>query len=403
MRIVFVTGSLVHGGAERHTITLLNRLAERGHECHGVYVKNDPSQLERLRPGPGGSVECLHAARFLDRRALAAFAARLTVLRADVIVAANDYAVMYATLARWLAGLSVPLLATYHSTRLGGMKEQAKMLIGRGMFAAADCLVFVAANQCRYWRRRGLWAPRIEVIHNGVDAAAFAPAAFAAAAAGLRQRYGFAAGDFVVGMVAVMRPEKNHLQLLRAIAVLRGQGIPARALLIGDGPLRGEIEAAARSLAIEPFVAVTGFQEDVRPFVAACDAVALCSVTEAFSLAAVEAMAMARPVVHSDVGGAREMIADGHNGYLFPVDDSEALLHCLVRLADPARARPMGANARRAVEAHFSEAAMIDRYERLLTEVCATPARAAEPESPPEQAPAWPAIDHECETRSQST
>lgn len=403
MRIVFVTGSLVHGGAERHTITLLNRLAERGHDCHAVYVKNDPSQLERLRPGPGGSIECLHARRFFDRRALARCAAQLTALRPAAIVAANDYAVMYATLARWLARLSTPLVATFHSTKLGSVKEQAKMLIARALFPSAECLVFVADSQYRYWRRRGLWARRIEVIHNGVDAAAFDPKAFAEAGSQVRRRYGFAAGDFVVGMLAVMRPEKNHLQLLRAIAALRAQGIPARALLIGDGPLRGEIEAFARALEIEPFIVVTGFQEEVRPFVAACDAVALCSVTEAFSLAAVEAMAMGKPVVHSDVGGAREMIVDGHNGSLFPVGDSDALLHCLVRLADPARARPMGANARRAVEAGFSEAAMIERYEHLLAEVCAAPTHTAEAASPPEEAPAWPAIDNECETRSQST
>ena len=64
MKILFITGSLVHGGAERHTITLANRLAERGHQCHFAYVKNDPSQLARIHGA--ASVECLHAARYLD-------------------------------------------------------------------------------------------------------------------------------------------------------------------------------------------------------------------------------------------------------------------------------------------------------------------------------------------------
>ncbi|MGE5465912.1 MAG: glycosyltransferase family 4 protein [Ignavibacteria bacterium] len=399
MRLVFVTGSLVHGGAERHSITVMNRLVERGHDCHAVYVKNDPSQLERLRPG-AGTVSCLQAQRFFDRSALADFAAHLTALQPDAIVAANDYAMMYASLARWLAGLSLPLLATFHSTKLQGLREHVKMALGRCLFPAVDCLVFVSANQCRYWRRRGVWARRIEVVHNGVDADAFAPRGFAAAGVETRRRHGIADGDFVVGMVAVMRPEKNHAQLIDAVAALRRQGLPARALLIGDGPLRAEIDAHARGRGVAPFVTVTGFQEDVRPYVAACDAVALCSVTEAFSLAAVEAMAMGKPVVHSDVGGAREMITDGHDGYLFPVGDTEALQSCLVRLADPARARPMGANARRAAEARFSEAAMVDRYERLLGELCAGPA----PSSPqPQPEPAWPAIDNEIETRSQST
>lgn len=400
MRLVFVTGSLVHGGAERHSITLLNRLAERGHECHAVFVKDDRSQLERLRPGTGGSIECLDAQRFFDRAALAAFAARLTALQPSAVIAANDYAAMYASLARWLAGMSTPLLATFHSTRVQGFKEQAKMLIARALFPGLDCLAFVSARQCRYWRRRGLWARRIEVIHNGVDADAFNPARFAGPAMQVRRRCGIPAGDFVVGMLAVMRPEKNHFQLLHAIAALRRQGIPAHALLIGDGPLRSGIEDLARALAIDSFVAITGFQEDVRPYATACDAIALCSVTEAFSLAAIEAMALGKPVVHSDVGGAREMIVDGHDGYLFPVGDLDALVHRLVRLADPARAQPMGSAARRAVEARFSEAAMVDRYERLLDELCTPRAAAPAPRDEPE--PAWPA-QPECETRSQST
>jgi hypothetical protein len=73
-RMLFVTGSLVHGGAERHSITVMNRLAERGYECHAVYVKNDPSQLERIRLRGRGSVRCLDGARYLDLRAIAGFA-----------------------------------------------------------------------------------------------------------------------------------------------------------------------------------------------------------------------------------------------------------------------------------------------------------------------------------------
>src|SRR5262245_26837543 len=102
MRALFVTGSLVHGGAERHSITLMNRLAERGHECHAVYVKNDPSQLERIRLRGQGSVNCLEAIRYLDFSALQRFRICLSKIRPSVVVAANAYALMYATLAlRW--------------------------------------------------------------------------------------------------------------------------------------------------------------------------------------------------------------------------------------------------------------------------------------------------------------
>jgi len=82
--------------------------------------------------------------------------------------------------------------------------------------------------------------------------------------------------------------------------------------------------------------------------------------------------------VHSDVGGAAEMISVGHNGALFPAGDSAAFVSALEALADRSSSRSMGRNARRVVEALFSERTMVDRYEKLLLELCGEPARPGE-------------------------
>lgn len=402
MRLVFVTGSLVHGGAERHSITLMNRLAERGHECHAVYVKNDPGQLDRIELRHGGSAHCLDAARYLDRRAVARFAARLVELQPDAVVAANAYALMYASLARARARIDAPLLVTYHSTRLLGFKEQLKMLIDRFFFLAADCLVFVSDSQRRYWRRRGMSARRIETIHNGVDPARYDARAFDAAAQQLRLHHGIDATDYVVGMVAVLRVEKNPTQLVEAVARLRHLGIPATALLIGDGPLRAAVEALAQVLGIARHVVVAGLQQDVRPYVAACDVVALCSTTEAFSLAALEAMAMAKPVVLSEVGGAAEMVIPGHDGFLFPVGDTAALVAHLACLYDRNLARRLGANARRTAMQRFSEVAMLDRYERTLLQLCQARSDRHSATAHLAGDPGWPAAESPRQPRSET-
>lgn len=81
-------------------------------------------------------------------------------------------------------------------------------------------------------------------------------------------------------------------------------------------------------------------------------------------------MALSKPVVHSKVGGAAELISPGENGYLFPVGDTRALVERLSTLADRTVSRRMGACARRTVETLFSERAMVDRYEQLLVDVC---------------------------------
>jgi glycosyltransferase involved in cell wall biosynthesis len=370
VRLMILTGSLAHGGAEHHAITLANRLGERGHECHLGYVKPESDQLARLQQQEPGTAFCLGAARYLDLRALGGLAAGLARIRPTVLVAANPYALMYATLARGLARLRAPLVAIYHSTRSPGLKQQAQLLAYRPCLWTADCAVFVCDFQRRYCMRRGLLSRRNIVIHNGVDTRRFEDRSSAAGRQALRATLGYADTDYVIGMAAALRPEKNHVQLIDALARLRQAGFAAKALLIGDGPTRGAVEARARALAIEEHVAITGFREDIRPYLTACDVACVCSLTEALSLAAIEAMAMARPVVHSRVGGAAELIEPGGNGLLFPVEDTAALVDCLSKLADRSVRLPMGRLARSKAETAFSEDVMVERYEQLLLEVC---------------------------------
>jgi glycosyltransferase involved in cell wall biosynthesis len=367
MRALFLTGSLVHGGAERHSITLVNRLAERGHECHAAYVKNDPSQLGRL--SGAASITCLEARKYLDVAALRRLASLVKDLRPAVILAANPYALLYASLARHRAGSDAPLAVSFHTTVPSSAKEWLQMLYYRPLFWRADALVFVCEAQRRYWNARRLSSRADRVIYNGVDLEHWSPPG-AQQRAMVRRVLALAESDFVIGMSAVFRPEKNHVQLVDAVARLRARGIPARALLIGDGPMRQKIEARARRAGLAPHVLITGFQQDVRPALAACDAVALCSRSvETFSLAALEAMALARPVVHSATGGAADMITPGRDGFLFPVGDTAALVERLAALAAPQAAARMGQEARRTAEARFSERAMVEAYEQTFLEL----------------------------------
>ena len=353
MRIAFVTGSLVHGGAERQAITLANRLSERGHDCHAIYVKNDPSQLSRLRLPPQSTVRCLHAARYLDLTALSHLHALLQRLHPDVVLATNPYATMYASLAR----VGAPIVTTLHSTYIRTTKEQLQMLAYRPAFWSAACAIFVCERQRRHWLTRGLFGRRNRVVYNGVDLEHWQPGD----ATQLRRVLGFAPEDYVIGLSAVLRPEKNAVQLVDAVAGLVQQGLPARALFIGDGPEREKVLQKAQTLGVGDRIVISGFKQDVRPFLSACDVVTLTSFTEAFSLAAIEAMALGRPVVHAEVGGAAEMIHSGHDGWLFPVSDTATLVERLVSLAEPVARARMGENARATVVQRFSERSMVER------------------------------------------
>jgi glycosyltransferase involved in cell wall biosynthesis len=374
MRVIFVTGSLCRGGAERHAVALMNRLSERANECHAVYIQERADRpadlLDCIRLRGRGTVRCLNAVRYFDLRALADFAAHISGIRPSAILAEGSYALMYAWLALRVARLQVPLAVTYHSTRLLTAKERLQMAVYRPFFWTADCSVFVCEKQRRYWQRRAVLSRRNEVIYNGVDTLEFCDKGNPEERDTVRHALGFRDTDYVIGIAALLRPEKNHVQLVDALGALRNMGIPARVLMVGDGEMRAAVETRARRLKVEESIVITGVQADVRPYIAACDAVAICSLTEAFPLAAIEAMALGKPVVHSEVGGAAEMIVPGANGFLFPVGDTGALVDKLAILADRAVCRSMGARARETVELRFSEQIMADRYAHMLSELC---------------------------------
>src|SRR5262249_14168032 len=149
LRALFVTSSLAYGGAERQTITLMNRLAGRGHECHAAYIKENHALLDRVRLRSESSVRCLAAEHYLDRSALADLAALIANLQPTVIVAANPYPLLYATLARRLAKIRSAMVVNLHSAKVSGPRELLQMLLYRPFFWRADCATFLCDRQKR--------------------------------------------------------------------------------------------------------------------------------------------------------------------------------------------------------------------------------------------------------------
>jgi glycosyltransferase involved in cell wall biosynthesis len=372
LRTLFVTSSFAYGGVEKQTITLMNRLASRGHECHAAYIKENHALLDRVRLRSESAVRCLAAEHYLDRSALADLAALIANLQPTAIVAANPYPLLYAMLARRLARIPTAMVVTYHAANLSGPREFLQMLLYRPFFWTADCAIFACDRQRRYWGRRGLIAKRNVVIYDGVDTDRFSDTTTREHRAATRRVFGFAEDDYVIGAIGDLRREKNQIQLVTAVERLRRAGIPARALLIGDGVQRTDIAARARERGVAPDIAITGFVHDVRPYVAACDVLAVCNLTEDLSLGALEAMALQKPVVHSNVGIAAELIHPGYNGFLFRANDTAALVAHLAGLTNPDDRASIGAHARDIVQRRFSEQKMIESYESLLLKLTAS-------------------------------
>lgn len=361
--VLFIVNSLETGGAEKQVVTLLNHLDTRRFRLHLAYLKRDEQLLPQLRQERLARVLCCDVRRRIDASAIRRLRELIVDAGIDALVCTNPYSTLYGRLALRGSGAAPGFVSVYHTTRLRSLRERAEMLLYRRLFNRADLLVYVCESQRAHWRREGISPAADEVIHNGIDTAYFTDRRSSAELLAFRRSLGFREEDYLIGLCSVFRPEKAHVDLLEAISRLRGAGVPAKALLIGDGPQRGAIESALARLDLKEHVLITGLRQDVRPFIGACDVMTLVSHSvEAFSLAALESMSLGKPMVLSDVGGASELVVHGEHGFIFePADVGALTMHLRSLASRPLRER-LGRAAARRVRERFTVEAMSDHF-----------------------------------------
>lgn len=371
-RLLFIVNSLEFGGAEKQLVTLLNHLDPRRLRMHLAYLKSGASLRPQLREERLEEVICCDARRWVDTRAVGRLRSLAAAGAIEAIVCTNPYSMLYGHLAR-PARPSARLVTVFHSTLLHSYKEKAQMLLYRRLFRRCDLLLYVCENQRRYWRARGLRAVADDVCYNGIDTAWYSDRRPQSERLAFRRSLGVRDDEYLIGLCSVLRPEKAHADLLAALGRLHSRGIRAKALLIGDGPERPRIEQAAARLGLTPYVHITGFKDDIRPFVASCDVMTLVShAVETFSVAALESMSLGKPLVMSDLGGAGEQVIHGEHGFLFQPGDIEALTMHLTQLtSQPLRAK-LGEAAARRVRELFTAQAMADRFTDFIEQLLET-------------------------------
>lgn len=370
--LLFIVNSLETGGAENQVVTLLNHLDASRFRLHLVYLKRGKRLLSQLHTQRLASLTCCNVTRRIDRRAVLQLRGIIAEGGIDAIVCTNSYPTLYGRLAARRCERAPRLVTVFHSTVLQTCKQKVQMLLYRRLFNRCDLLVYVCEGQRRYWRAHGLNPAEDEVVYNGIDTDWFTEQRPSAEQLAFRRGLGFRAEDFVIGICSGLRPEKAHGDLLAAVARLRAQGVPAKALLIGDGPERPAIGRAIARLGLQQHARITGLMADVRPFVSACDVMTLVSHSETFSLAALESMSLGKPLVMSNLGGAGEQVIHGTNGFLFAPGDIEALAMHLKTLTSASLRERLGEAAARRVRELFTVQRMAgsftDRIERLLQE-----------------------------------
>jgi glycosyltransferase involved in cell wall biosynthesis len=232
-------------------------------------------------------------------------------------------------------------------------------------------LIAVSEATRESFERQGIPPRLLETIHNGVDASGLE----AAPPTALRRELGLPLDALVVGEVGRLAPVKGQRELLQAVAGLRQRHPGLHAVLIGadleaGGDFRAELERLAHSLGIADGVHVAGFRADAAAALREMDVVVLPSSIEGLPLVVLEAMAHAKPVVATAVGGTPEAVVDGATGLLVPPGDSEALTAALERvLADEELRRRLGEAGRARVLEKFDARVMEDRVLEIYGEL----------------------------------
>jgi glycosyltransferase involved in cell wall biosynthesis len=193
----------------------------------------------------------------------------------------------------------------------------------------------------------------------------------------LRRRLGIAPERFVVGWFGRMTTVKRTGDLVDALAALRSRGVDALLLLVGDGDDRTQLEQRAHEHGLARSCLFLGYQEDVAPWYAVCDAVVLTSANEGTPVTIIEALAAGRPVVATRVGGLRDVVEEGVSGFLVRAGDTDAIAERLEVLALDARRRErMGEAGRREVLSRYAVSRLVDDvdalYRALLASTSAT-------------------------------
>jgi N-acetyl-alpha-D-glucosaminyl L-malate synthase BshA len=267
-------------------------------------------------------------------------------------------------------GKHLPFITTLHGTdiTLVGL-DRSYLPITKFGIDESDGVTAISLDLSERTRDNLGVTREIEVIRNFVNCDFYQrnPALVA------EQRPRFAKpGEKLLVHLSNFRPVKRVLDVIEIVSA----ALPARLLLIGDGPERSNAEFLAMRLGISDRVDFVGKQENVNELLALSDLMLMPSELESFGLAALEAMACCVPAVATRVGGVPELIDDGINGLLYPVGDVEAMAAGAISLlSDPVLHEAFSTAARRTAQDHFCATRIIPQYERYYQQVLAAEPR----------------------------
>ena len=357
LSIVHTEASLGWGGQELRILAESQGLMRRGHEIRLLC----PAEARIYSEAPAWGLPAIAAPIGEKRLAgLKWLRAWFRDNRCDVISTHSSTDSWLASLSMLLLGRPYPIVRTRHISA-----PISKDPLTRWLYTRATSRIVTAGTALRreLIERNGFPAARIDSVPTGIDTERFRPGDRNAA----RKALGLPVGKPLVGIVATLRSWKGHLYLIEAFA-----GLPESVglVIVGDGPMRPQLEARVDQLKLRHRTVFAGNKADVVPWLQAFDIFALPSyANEGVPQALVQAMLAGLPCVTTNVGSIAEVATDGRTALVVPPKDVLALRYALSRLLDDGVLRSqLSATARTHCAANFSRERMLDEMERIYAQ-----------------------------------
>lgn len=363
LRVGFVLHVMQVAGAEVLTRELCRQLA--GRIVPTIFCLDAVGQIGQQMRRDGIDVVCFNRKPGRDWGVSLRMAAAIRERDLDIVHAHQYSPFFYSALAKWLCPRPPRLIHTEHGRPypdcVGPLRRTVnRLVLTRFANAVTACCHFSARGLSK---QDGFAGSSIEVIENGIAVDRYGPAADKVQ---LQRSLGLEPERKYLIHVARHHPVKDQPTLLRGFAAALPELPGVDLLMVGDGPLRGELEQLAVELRIPDRVKFLGIRSDIPDLMRAADAFALTSASEAASLTLMEAMASGLPVVVTDVGGNPEIVRHEREGLLVPRGDSAGCAAAFRRLfREPALAAQLGGAGRARVLEHYRLDATVDRYYAL--------------------------------------
>jgi glycosyltransferase involved in cell wall biosynthesis len=363
-KVMLISPSMGVGGAERQAFLLLGALDNTRWvgslltlDSGGVFYDSAVAQ--------GHCATCLGIRSPFALRGLFRLRREIARVKPDVLLLRGFSATTLTRLAV-LGMRGRPAVAVAeHSTGRPDSRTAFHDTVDAVLRPLADAFIGVAYGQLDYLlSEKHLPHERVHIIHNGIDYLPYLAGDWRAA----RRMLGIPEGAFVVGIVAALRPEKDHRTFLEAAASLKHVDDDIRFVIVGDGPLREQVERQVVELGLSHRVLMLGARTDVESILPALDVFTLSSSTvETLPMSVLEAMGSGLAVVATSVGGLRELVVEEETGLLVPPSLPESLANAWMRLHNNRTLmHEMGLRGRQRALELFSVEAMADGYQALF-------------------------------------